>query len=103
MITAQEQTEPVVPAVASTLEMSDKSLANQKLQAALEKSVSGQSTRWQNPESGVSGTVTPLKTWKTASGTYCRSYNEKIVLASGKSLIRQGVACRASNAIWESA
>ena len=103
MITAEEQVEPLVPAIASSLEMSDKSLANEQLQTALEKSVSGEATRWQNPESGASGTVTPLKTWKTTSGTYCRSYDEKIVLASGKSLNRRGVACRASNSRWESA
>ncbi|WP_299479116.1 RT0821/Lpp0805 family surface protein [uncultured Roseibium sp.] len=103
MISAQEKTEPLVPTVSSTLQTSDKTIANEKLQTALEKSLSGQATRWQNPQSGVSGSVTPLKTWKTSEGTYCRSYTESIVLASGKSLNREGVACRTGNAVWKSA
>lgn len=103
MIVAEEHSEPLIPAAASTLENSDQSLADEKLQTALEKSLSGEATRWQNPLSGVKGSVTPLKTWKTAEGTYCRSYSEKIILASGKSLNREGIACRSQNAVWESA
>lgn len=103
MVSTQDQPEPLVPSASTTLESSDRSMANEKLQLALEKSLSGESTRWQNPVSGVSGSVTPLKTWKTSEGTYCRSYSEKITLSSGQSLNREGVACRAENAVWKSA
>jgi len=87
----------------SDLQSSDRSIAKKNLQQALEKSLSGNPVRWQNPESGASGSVTPLRTWKTAKGTYCRAYVERFRFASGKSLSREGVACRSANAVWLSA
>jgi len=82
---------------------SGEAIAKRKLQAALENTVSGKAVRWQDPDSGASGSITPLKTWKTAEGVYCRSYSEMISLASGRSLNRRGVACRSENAVWEAA
>ncbi|WP_428686483.1 RT0821/Lpp0805 family surface protein [Roseibium sp.] len=102
-VTPREATATASVPSTAQLNYSDKSLASSNLQAALEKSLSGRSLRWKNPASGVSGMVTPLKTWKTVQGTYCRSYNEKIKLASGELLDRRGVACRSSEAIWKSA
>lgn len=103
VVPTQETSEILEPAKPEKLARSDKTLADQKLQTALEKTLSGQSTRWQNPQSGASGSVTPLKTWKTSNGTYCRSFSEKIILASGKAMSRRGVACRSANAVWQSA
>lgn len=85
------------------LEDEDKSLADRNLQDALENSLSGQSRKWTNPSSGNGGSVTPLSTWKTAKGVYCRSYRERIRVASGQSVSRRGVACRSSDAVWQSA
>ncbi|TYC52641.1 hypothetical protein FMN50_17875 [Rhodobacterales bacterium] len=79
---------------------SDEAIASRNLQQALEKSLSGESLRWQNPSNGTSGTVTPVSTWKTANGTYCRSYRERITLGSGESVRRNGVACRSPEAVW---
>ncbi|MBN9673220.1 hypothetical protein JF539_22875 [Labrenzia aggregata] len=87
----------------SSLGSSDRSIAKKNLQHALEKSLSGNAMRWQNPASGASGSVTPLRTWKTAQGTYCRAYLERITFSSGKSLSREGIACRTSSAVWLSA
>ncbi|WP_415714898.1 RT0821/Lpp0805 family surface protein [Roseibium sp.] len=85
----------------NSLESTDRALARKNLQNALENSVSGRSVRWRNPASGASGTATPLKTWQTAQGTYCRRYSERINLASGKVVNRQGTACRSSSAVWK--
>jgi surface antigen len=95
--------EPESLSAESKLQRSDQALAASNLQKALEKSVSGKTRSWRNAESGSSGSVTPTRTWKTARGTYCRSYNEVIRLASGKSMRRQGVACRTPNAVWKAA
>lgn len=76
-------------------------MAEKNLQKALEKSLSGNSVRWKNPASGARGSVTPLKTWKTAEGIYCRSFREKIELASGETVSRNGVACRTEEAVWK--
>ncbi|GAB2186504.1 RT0821/Lpp0805 family surface protein [Roseibium sp. LAB1] len=88
---------------ASKLRASDKSRAENTLQAALEKTVSGKDRSWQNPASGASGTVTPLKTWKNRSGDFCRSYRERIKLADGQTISRRGVACRSPDAVWKAA
>ncbi|MCV0425553.1 MAG: hypothetical protein K5905_08770 [Roseibium sp.] len=85
-----------------SLPLADKSLADLNLQTALEKSMSGKSVHWQNPDSGTSGSVTPLKTWKTAEGTFCRAYRENFQLISGRTVSRDGVACRTADAIWKS-
>ncbi|WP_269584926.1 RT0821/Lpp0805 family surface protein [Roseibium sp. Sym1] len=85
------------------MQRSDQTLATRNLQKALENSVSGKTLNWRNAKSGASGSVTPTRTWKTTRGTYCRSYNEVIRLASGKSMRRKGVACRQANAVWKAA
>jgi len=82
---------------------SDRAIADQNVQSALEKSVSGTPVSWNNPSTGARGTVTPVRTWKTANGTYCRSYRERIRLATGKTVSNEGVACRTSNAVWKAA
>lgn len=89
-------------AVASNtqLRFSDETMAKKKIQTALENLSSGKTAYWQNPESGASGSVTPLKTWKTNEGVYCRSFQTSIRLASGRSTNRKGVACR-SDAVWK--
>lgn len=85
------------PAIAA----SDKALVERKRQTALEKSVSGTPVRWENPTTGASGSVTPVRTWKKANGTFCRSYREKIRLASGEVLSNKATACRTANAFWK--
>jgi len=96
---------PVTIAVntVSELQVADKSFAAKSRQSALENSVSGKSVVWKNPASGARGSVTPLKTWKTKQGAYCRSFREWIRPASGKSIRRRGIACRSSNAVWKAA
>ncbi|MES0884840.1 RT0821/Lpp0805 family surface protein [Roseibium sp. SCP14] len=101
MFPFQGSSEAIFSTVETSLKPSDKSIASKNLQKALEKSLSGNSVRWQNPTSGARGSVTPLKTWKTSEGTYCRSFREKIELASGRTISRNGVACRTAEAVWE--
>nr|WP_244313996.1 RT0821/Lpp0805 family surface protein [Roseibium denhamense] len=81
----------------------DRILAEQSFQDTLETKTAGQSSTWRNDATGVAGTVTPIKTWKTRTGTYCRSYREKVVLATGKSDSTTGTACRTSAGIWKPA
>lgn len=73
-------------------------------QTALENSVSGKSVSWAGSASGLRGSVTPLKTWKTDRGVYCRTYREKVRNAKGQVQSRTGKACRDSAAkVWRSA
>jgi surface antigen len=73
-------------------------------QTALEKSVSGKSVSWTGSRTGMRGSVTPLKTWKTDKGIYCRTYREKVRTANGQAQSRTGKACRDSAAkVWKTA
>lgn len=103
VISAQETSDSASLSQEPNLGSSDRKIAQKSLQNALENSVSGKPVRWQNPASGASGSVTPLKTWQTARGKYCRAYREKIKFPTGQSLNRRGTACRSPNAVWTSA
>ena len=53
----------------------DKQYAARTRQAALETRPSGVPLRWCNPETGNAGAVTPTRTYRSASGIYCRNTN----------------------------
>ena len=61
--------------------------------SALDTQVSGGSVTWQNPASGSRGSVTPLRTFKTADGRWCREYRQEIA-AVALTERRIGIACR---------
>jgi surface antigen len=42
---------------------------------ALQHAPDGQTVRLQNPDSGHSYNVAPIKTWQNADGRYCREYS----------------------------
>ena len=81
----------------------DQRLARGAFQNALEKSMSGKSVTWKNAATGASGSITPVKTWKTSAGVYCREYRERIRLASGQSQTNKGSACRSKGGTWQTA
>lgn len=88
---------------AAALTGQDQRLARSAFQNALENSMSGKGISWRNKASGASGSVTPVKTWKTSAGVYCREYRERIQLASGQSQTNKGSACRSKSGTWQSA
>jgi surface antigen len=59
--------------VGNLLDSRDKKMASESTHRALESSRSGQATTWTNPDTGVSGTVTPTRTYQSGGG-YCREY-----------------------------
>ena len=67
-------------------------------QQSLENSQLGQVTSWNNPDSGHSGTVTPLRTFVVNSSP-CREYKQTVMIA-GKAEILTGTACRQNNGTW---
>jgi len=55
---------------------------------------------WNNPESGHSGYVTPVREGREAdSGNLCRQYKQTIVV-DGKSQTAYGTACQESDGTW---
>jgi surface antigen len=66
---------------------------------ALEGVPSGQAVDWRNPDTGTSGTVRPVRTYKSKSDHWCREYEETI-LRDGTVEHRRGLACREGNGDW---
>lgn len=61
----------------------------------------GQSIAWNNPDSGHSGTVTPVRDGTdTSSGAYCREY-QTTVDVGGKTEKAYGTACRQPDGSWK--
>lgn len=66
---------------------------------ALETQISGEAISWINPDSGSSGKVTPLRTFKTSEGQWCREYLQQAVLVT-EGALRKAVACREADGRW---
>ncbi len=73
-------------------------VAQQAVQEALESRLSNETSQWTYPN-GSSGSVTPLRTFRTKTGHYCRDYAESLAKGSQPgSTVR--TACRGSQGIW---
>jgi surface antigen len=60
----------------------------------------GEAVSWNNPQTGNSGTVTPIRDGTTKSGAYCREYQQTITVA-GKTEKAYGTACRGADGQWK--
>ena len=87
-------------ATGSYLDDQDKRTAALTTQQALESKPSGTTSTWQNPDSGHSGSVTPVRTYQSANGQYCREY-EQTVTIGGQPQKSYGTACRQADGSWQ--
>lgn len=71
----------------------DRAMSAAAFTDALDRQVSGHSVAWHNPDTGSSGSVTPLRTFRAADGRYCREYQQLLAMPGGNER-RTGVACR---------
>ena len=85
--------------VGASLDKLDRQMLNQTSYTALEKIPSGVSTGWNNPNTGNSGTITPLKTYQTDTG-YCREF-QTTVNVGGQVKNAYGTACRQPDGSWK--
>lgn len=83
-----------------SLDRADRTAARQAQVSALEFEPTGSSTTWRNPDSGAGGTITPVRSFKTASGTPCREFQHKAKIA-GKTQYLYGTACRSDDGQWQ--
>lgn len=62
----------------------------------------GETITWSNPESGNSGTITPVREGESSNGRYCREYKQTIYVG-GQEKDAIGQACRipGSDDEWE--
>ena len=77
----------------------DRMMASGAYTQALEKTPSNESVDWANPDSGNSGSFTPVRTYQ-ANNSYCREYNQEVVIG-GYSESAFGTACRQPDGSWQ--
>jgi surface antigen len=85
--------------IGRSLDRADQLTMERNAQQALEQNKSYQASSWVNPDTGNSGTITPVKTFQTAQGQYCREY-QQTVLIGGKEQQAYGSACRQPDGSW---
>jgi surface antigen len=86
--------------VGRTLDEADKLIMAKNAQYALENTPSNSSTPWRNPDTGNSGAITPVKTYKESSGRYCREYHQTVNIG-GEDQQAYGTACRQPDGSWK--
>lgn len=74
-------------------------LDRRKAQDALERTPTGQTTSWVNPDSGDRYAVTPTRTYEDSRAGVCRDFDMNVVM-DGKSEVVKGTACRDSRGEW---
>src|SRR5262245_48982941 len=80
------------------LDQRDQRMANEAAQRAFETAPSGRAVAWNNPDSGHSGTITPIRTFES-SGSYCREFQQTVIIG-GKPENSHGTACRTPGGSW---
>lgn len=85
--------------IGKSLDRADMAYMNQATTRAHSVPV-GQTVRWNNPESGHSGYVTPRRDGTSSLGRYCREYEQAIVV-DGRTETAIGTACQNEDGTWE--
>lgn len=85
--------------IGSSLDKADIAYYNQVSQNTLETARTGSTIDWQNPNTGTSGSITPVRTYQRVS-TYCREYQQTI-LVGGRTVEGFGTACRQPDGSWK--
>jgi surface antigen len=77
----------------------DRMKARQAFDRAAQAPV-GETIAWQNPDTGNGGSVTPTREGTSASGDYCREFQQQVTIG-GKTEQAYGTACRRPDGSWE--
>lgn len=85
--------------VGRSLDRADQVYMSRTTHQALDLTPSGTVSSWRNPDSGHSGTVTPTRTYQTATGQYCREFRQTVTI-DGRIEEAHGTACRQPDGTW---
>jgi len=86
-------------AVAAAQAAEDQRILAAAIERALERSASGQSVAWENPDSGSHGEIVPVRTYRSKSNHWCREYLASKIAGGVEEKIR-AIACRAGEGDW---
>lgn len=82
-----------------SLSARERTLARYAVQQTLETKLKHQSGRWEDPLNDTFGLVTPLRTYKSVTGHYCREFMEVVTRKGAiKSALQK--ACRNARGRW---
>ncbi len=85
--------------IGQSLDQADRMYHSQATEKAYSAPL-GETINWNNPESGHSGSVTPIREGRQAStGSVCREYKQTIVI-DGKAETAIGTACKQADGTW---
>lgn len=85
--------------IGSSLDNADRAYAQSANQRAYNAPI-GETIRWNNPDSGNYGTVTPTRSGTDNGGRVCREYSQTIYVG-GKQQSGYGTACQQSDGSWK--
>ncbi len=80
------------------LDDADRAAANRAYQQAQTAPI-GQNIAWNNPDSGNTGAVTPVRDGTSAGGEYCREFQQTVNIG-GRNEQAYGVACQQPDGSW---
>jgi len=83
----------------TSLDRADQTAAAQAEQRAAAAPI-GQGIVWSNPDTGHSGSVTPISQGVDAAGRTCREFQTKVDIG-GKTESAYGTACRQADGSWK--
>lgn len=86
--------------IGKSLDRADRLAMEQSTQRALEYNRTDQPAPWHNPDSGHRGSTTPRRTYRTAEGSYCREYQQTVIIG-GEEHEAYGTACRQPDGSWK--
>ena len=85
--------------IGSSLDNADRSAASSAEYRAFSAPV-GQQITWNNPQSGNSGTIVPVRDGYASNGAYCREFQQTITVG-GKHTQGYGKACQQPDGSWK--
>jgi surface antigen len=85
--------------VGQSLDRADQLMMERNAQYALESTRTNMATTWRNPDTGNYGSITPVETYRTSQGQYCREYTQTVVIG-GQAQQAYGTACRQPDGSW---
>ncbi len=86
--------------VGKSLDRADR-LAMQQAERQARTAPIGETISWRNPDTGHSGTITPIREGEnTRTGAYCREFRQTVTI-DGKTEEAYGTACRQPDGSWK--
>jgi len=85
--------------IGTSLDRADQQYADSAASRAYSAPI-GERISWNNPQSGNSGMVVPVRDGQSSSGAYCREFQQTITVG-GKTEQAFGTACRQPDGSWK--